>query len=186
MPPTPSASHTDGTNFLGASNVQPELDPVVGSQHQGAAEAANQLGDQALVHALEALLRHHLREAVDPAAVEPLGSWLLRVEHHAPPDRIEGVVEGRGDGTRHRGADERGDDADNALVLLVRVHVHDLREETELPTAVDKSASHRHGRATVEARDAALLDRLLDAISDAVELPLSAPKIRRQARTREV
>merc|ERR1719321_337229 len=168
------------------SHAHPELDPVVGREDHWAAEAADKLGNQALVHPREALLLHHLEEAVDSTPVEPLVRGLLRVQHHAPPHRVERVVEWRGDRARHGGGNERGDHTEWSLVSLVGIHVLDLREETKLPTAVDESTSDRDGRTPVKASDAALLGRLHDAIRNAVELPLSLRDVRSEASAREV
>merc|ERR1719183_2704230 len=88
------------------SHAHPELDAVVGREDEGATKAAHKLGEYALVHSGEALGLHHLEKAIDAAAVEALFSWLLGVEHHAPADGVEGVVEWRRDCACHGGGDE--------------------------------------------------------------------------------
>merc|ERR1719247_2306835 len=138
---------------------QDKLDTVVRREHERPAETTEELRNQALVHAL--LCR------------------LVRVKHHASADRVERVVERRGDGARNGRANEGGHDADHALVRLVRVHVLDLREEAELATTVHEGSSDRDGRPTVETRNATGLHGLHDAIRNSVELSLALPKVRR-------
>merc|ERR1719261_1907862 len=150
------------------------------------AESTEELRNQALVHARGAFVLAHLDEAVDGGLVEALLCRLVGVKHHAPADRVERVVERRGDGARNGRADEGRHNADHALVRLVRVHVLDLREEAELAATVDESTSHRDGRPTVETRDATCLHGLHDAICDSVELSLALAKVRGKARARKV
>ena len=118
--------------------------------------------------------------------VEALIGRSVRVEHHPAADRVEGVVERRGDGAHNGRADESRDDANHALVSLVRVHVLDLRKEAELSPTVHERPRDRDRRPTVETRNATCLHRLRDAIHDPVELPLARSKIRGKARAREV
>src|SRR3989338_7768574 len=150
-----------------------DLDAIVGDDDEGATNTTEELGDHALVHALGAFALEDLEETVDGALVDTLGDGLLGLEHHATTDGVEGVVEGHDGGTGGGDGEERGDTAEDSLVVGIGVHVLDLLEAAELTSTVDEGAEDGHGPAGVEAGDPLLADGGGDAVGDARELALA-------------
>mmetsp|Transcript_129527 Transcript_129527/g.347418 ORF Transcript_129527/g.347418 Transcript_129527/m.347418 type:complete len:328 (+) Transcript_129527:321-1304(+) len=159
---TPSRSSSDAQVHLGA---------VVEDQHQGAADAAHDVGQEPLVEALgQALLGRDFLEAVHRPLVEVLLHGLLGLHLQAAADGVEGVRGAGADGDGGLRRDERGQGAHEALVLLVGVQADDRVEGPQLQTAVPHDAHHGHAESRVKRPEPARpLHRLHDAIAEARE-----------------
>merc|ERR1719345_225366 len=92
-----------------AGQAEVRLGPVVDDQDEGPADAAEDVGDEALVERRRALVRRDPLEAVGRALVELLLRRLLALHLQAPADGVEGVGGARaeGDGRLRRGKGRR-------------------------------------------------------------------------------
>merc|ERR1719446_559807 len=100
-----------------AREVEVRLGAVVDDEHEGAADAAEDVGDEALVEGGGALVLGDLREAVHRALVELLLRRLLALHLEAPTDGDEGVRRTRAKRDRRLRGSEGRDQADNTLVV---------------------------------------------------------------------
>merc|ERR1719482_1933983 len=120
------------------------LDLVVANEDEGAAEGAENVGGESLEHRPHPLVADNLDRAVERAVVQPLVRWLLRLHLQATADGVEGGGdEACDDGGELRDA-ELGGEADDALLLLVRVLLLEGIEDAEVRAAVRDDPNDRH------------------------------------------
>merc|ERR1719498_1845569 len=170
-----------------ARQAEVRLGAVVDDEHERAADAAEDVGDEALVERGRALVLHDLPEAVHRALVELLLRRLLALHLQATTDGVEGVRGARTERDRRLRRNESRDEAERTLVVLVRVQAGNRVERAELDATVPDDANNRHAEPVVERQEAArALGRLHDAVAQAVERLLPRADIRREARTRVV
>ncbi len=124
-------------------NSQNELDSVVADNDQRATDSSEQFRDHSLVHSLGPFFLHHLDKAINSPLVDSLSHRLLRLEHHASSDSVEGVVEGHNHSSSHSDRAERGDRSISTLVILPGIEVLDLLEAPKLAGSVDESTADR-------------------------------------------
>mmetsp|Transcript_102921 Transcript_102921/g.296360 ORF Transcript_102921/g.296360 Transcript_102921/m.296360 type:complete len:345 (-) Transcript_102921:2-1036(-) len=170
------------------SHAEQVLGAVVEHEHQRAADAAHDVGEEALVQALgHAFLGGDLLEAIHGALVQVLLDGLLGLHLQAAADGVEGIggAGANGDGRLRGGEGARR--AQNALVGLVRVEAGDGVEAPELQAAVADDAYDRDAEARVKGEESAgALHGLHDAIAKPREALLARADIRGQARPRVV
>mmetsp|Transcript_14008 Transcript_14008/g.29340 ORF Transcript_14008/g.29340 Transcript_14008/m.29340 type:complete len:287 (-) Transcript_14008:113-973(-) len=139
-----------------SSDAEVRLGPVVEHEHQSAPDAADHVGQEALVQALcHALLGRNLLEAVHGALVEVLLHGLLGLHLQAPAHGVKGVGSPRADCDGSLRGREGGHSAQDALVLLPRVDAGDGVEGAKLQATVADDAHDGDPKARVEGTEAA-------------------------------
>jgi len=163
------------------------LDLAVHDEDKGRADSAEGVGTGALEEGTGALVGHDLAEAVHGALVDPLSLGLVRLHLEAPADSVEGVRGiGRGE-SGGLGTGELGQEADGALVLLVRVNADEGVVDAKVSTAERDDADDGDAEAVVEAHHAGRAGgSLRKAVHEARELGLARADVRGEARPRVV
>mmetsp|Transcript_124600 Transcript_124600/g.215333 ORF Transcript_124600/g.215333 Transcript_124600/m.215333 type:complete len:307 (-) Transcript_124600:30-950(-) len=159
------------------------LELVVEDQDDGAAGAADDVGQGALEEGAGALVLEDLAPAVQGVLVQDVGAAGLH--HHAAADRVEGVR----DDARGRG-DRLGDEPrlpHGGVLGVLEEDALGRVEAAEEGRAVHDDAHDGHAEALVQALEAVRLEDLHQAVAQAGELAVGAlADIGAQAGTREV
>merc|ERR1719272_391544 len=124
-------------------------------QHEGAADAAEDVGDEALVERGRALLPRDRLEAVDGPLVDVLLHRLLALHLETTANGVEGIGGSCSDGDGRLRRCEGGKGAEHTRVRLVRVDAGDGVECAELEAAVPDDADDGDTEARPEGTDAA-------------------------------